>query len=210
MVKFPCIRASVYDTTEGPQILYVLFKDEHTGLVLDSTQPLRYKPGVEYDDFRSASSWRWTSLAMPAWFPSYAQRLTDELKNQGVDARHLIFGYFLTSALERWGGNTKNERLILSQIVKVRQDRHDEQLVKHIHEHGLGLGEETLPPLRLPEERSEQLFNEAVQGLQEFHPELKDQKVIHALQSKVKVPNTGNDQLDYENIKTQIEQALDV
>jgi len=53
--------------------------------------------------------------------------------------------------------------------------------------------------------RAAALFEQAVASLQEYYGCLADQTLCLEFESAVKVPDTGNDQLDYENVRDQVE-----
>ena len=48
----------------------------------------------------------------------------------------------------------------------------------------------------------------AIEGLVEHYPQLKRKSVVESVRKQVKVPDTGNDQADYENVRNQIEVIL--
>ena len=58
------------------------------------------------------------------------------------------------------------------------------------------------------EVQDEELFRQAVHGLTEFHPELKDKGLVASIRVKVGIPDTGNRQADYENVRNQVERLL--
>ena len=49
--------------------------------------------------------------------------------------------------------------------------------------------------------RAAALFEQAIWGLLEYYPCFNDHTLCLECESVVKVPNTGNDQLDYENVR---------
>jgi hypothetical protein len=49
------------------------------------------------------------------------------------------------------------------------------------------------------------LVQTAIEGLVEHYPELKRKSVAAAVKKAVKVPDTGNSQVDYENVRIHIE-----
>lgn len=53
--------------------------------------------------------------------------------------------------------------------------------------------------------RAAALFEQAIWGLLEYYPCFNDQTLCLECESVVKVPDTGNDQLDYENVRDQVE-----
>ena len=52
------------------------------------------------------------------------------------------------------------------------------------------------------------LVDEAIENLREFYPELGDRAYANAIARKVEVPDTGNRQADYENIRDQVERLV--
>lgn len=54
-------------------------------------------------------------------------------------------------------------------------------------------------------ERERGIFEDAVSGLQEYYACLNDGTLVGELESFIVVPDTGNDQLDYENVRDQVE-----
>jgi hypothetical protein len=56
--------------------------------------------------------------------------------------------------------------------------------------------------------RAEELFKQAVDGLREFYPALRNKSVRLLLRGAVTVPDTGNDQADYETVRDQIERLM--
>ena len=48
----------------------------------------------------------------------------------------------------------------------------------------------------------------AIEGLVEHYPQLNRKSVVESVRKQVKVPDTGNDQADYENVRNQIEVIL--
>jgi hypothetical protein len=56
--------------------------------------------------------------------------------------------------------------------------------------------------------REQDLFQEALKGLTEFYPQLKRKSVVESVRKQVKVPDTGNAQADYDNVRNQIEVLL--
>lgn len=57
----------------------------------------------------------------------------------------------------------------------------------------------------LVELRAAAIYEQAAWGLLEYYPCLNDQTLCLEFESVVKVPDTGNDQLDYENVRDQLE-----
>jgi hypothetical protein len=53
--------------------------------------------------------------------------------------------------------------------------------------------------------RENALFEQAVSGLTEYYEELEDEEFVASIRDKVVVPDTGNDQEDYENVRDQVE-----
>lgn len=51
-------------------------------------------------------------------------------------------------------------------------------------------------------------FDDAVEGLVEYYPALRSSKLVETLRKKVNIPDTGNEQKDYENVRDQIERLL--
>jgi len=49
------------------------------------------------------------------------------------------------------------------------------------------------------------IFQDAVSGLTEYYPCLMDQSLVEEFESCIKYPDSGNNQLDYENVKNQLE-----
>lgn len=52
---------------------------------------------------------------------------------------------------------------------------------------------------------ADELFHDAIEGLREYYPCLHKPTVVAELRHRVKVPDTGNNQLDYENVRDQVE-----
>jgi hypothetical protein len=52
------------------------------------------------------------------------------------------------------------------------------------------------------------IFDSAIEGLKEYHPELHNPKVVEEIRSLVEVNNTGNNQRDYEETRNQVEKHL--
>ena len=48
----------------------------------------------------------------------------------------------------------------------------------------------------------------AIEGLVEHYPQLKRKSVVESVRKQVTIPDTGNDQADYENVRNQIEVIL--
>ena len=48
----------------------------------------------------------------------------------------------------------------------------------------------------------------AIEGLVEHYPQLKRKSVVESVRKQVKIPDMGNDQADYENVRNQIEVIL--
>lgn len=55
--------------------------------------------------------------------------------------------------------------------------------------------------------RAERIKEAAVSGLVEYYTCLHDGTFVEEVKSGLKVPNTGNNQLDYENVRDQVEKA---
>lgn len=55
------------------------------------------------------------------------------------------------------------------------------------------------------ETREEKILESAIEGLREYYACLNYKKTHEAIAAAVKIPNTGNDQIDYENTKAQVE-----
>jgi len=53
--------------------------------------------------------------------------------------------------------------------------------------------------------RNVKLFEQAISGLFEYYPCFGDNTLIQECESVINVPDTGNDQLDYENVRDQVE-----
>jgi pyrroloquinoline quinone (PQQ) biosynthesis protein C len=62
--------------------------------------------------------------------------------------------------------------------------------------------------IRRLERHDDNLFREAVNGLVEFHPELKDRTLVASIRTKVSTPDTGNRQADYQNVRDQVERLV--
>lgn len=58
-------------------------------------------------------------------------------------------------------------------------------------------------------QRAERIKDNAVEGLTEFYPELTDQQFALKIKGQLIVPDTGNDQEDYENVRDQVERIID-
>lgn len=56
--------------------------------------------------------------------------------------------------------------------------------------------------------REEQIFSDAVDGLREFYMPLHDPSFVSTARSRISVPDTGNDQKDYEAVRDAIEEFL--
>jgi hypothetical protein len=54
-------------------------------------------------------------------------------------------------------------------------------------------------------DRAERLFATAVEGLTEYYPVLGKADVVAEIKDKVEVPDTGNDQTDYETVRDRVE-----
>jgi hypothetical protein len=52
------------------------------------------------------------------------------------------------------------------------------------------------------------LFTQAVKGLKEYYPVLGSNRIIKSIQDQVEIPDTGNDQKDYEVVRDRIEKCL--
>jgi len=57
-------------------------------------------------------------------------------------------------------------------------------------------------------ERSKEILNEAIDGLVEYYPQLRDTDVLLNINRWVDVPDTGDDQADYLATRDQIEKCL--
>lgn len=74
--------------------------------------------------------------------------------------------------------------------------------------------EEARPNLVLVDEvdqemsREDELFEQAVVGLRQFYDELEDDALVVQIKAKVEVPDTGNDQADYEAVRSQVERLV--
>ena len=53
--------------------------------------------------------------------------------------------------------------------------------------------------------RADKLFDAAVEGLTEYYPALKRPEIVAEIKGKVEVPDTGNDQTDYETVRDRVE-----
>ena len=62
--------------------------------------------------------------------------------------------------------------------------------------------------IRRLEGHDDDVFREAVTGLVEFYPELEDEGLVADIQVTVVIPDTGNQQADYENVRDQVERAV--
>jgi hypothetical protein len=58
------------------------------------------------------------------------------------------------------------------------------------------------------EKASPTIVQTAIEGLVEHYPQLKRKSIAAAVHKAVKVPDTGNSQADYENVRNQIEVFL--
>ena len=56
-------------------------------------------------------------------------------------------------------------------------------------------------------QRVERIKDAALSGLQEYFACLHDATFVAEVKSTLLVPDTGNDQLDYENVRDQVEKA---
>jgi len=56
--------------------------------------------------------------------------------------------------------------------------------------------------------RFEKLFDTAITGLREYHPELRNEETVNQIKGRIYRIDTGNDQYDYETIRNQIELVL--
>ena len=56
--------------------------------------------------------------------------------------------------------------------------------------------------------RDEELIQTAIEGLKFFYPELSNTETVTKIKAGLKVLNTGNDQLDYENVRDQVERLV--
>ena len=61
---------------------------------------------------------------------------------------------------------------------------------------------------RQKEPKGTAIVQVAIEGLVEHYPQLKRKSVADAVRKQVKVPDTGNDQADYQNVRNQIEFIL--
>jgi len=57
-------------------------------------------------------------------------------------------------------------------------------------------------------ERASNLFRNVVSGLTAYYPDLKDEAMVVEIRAMVKVPDTGNDQADYESTRDQVERLV--
>lgn len=55
--------------------------------------------------------------------------------------------------------------------------------------------------------RERVIIEAAFSGLLEYYTSLHDDVFVAEVESGLKVPDTGNDQLDYENVRDQVEKA---
>ena len=62
--------------------------------------------------------------------------------------------------------------------------------------------------IRQLEGEDDELFRAAVEGLTEFHPELADERLVAGIRAKVVIPDTGNPQADYQNVRNQVERLV--
>lgn len=58
--------------------------------------------------------------------------------------------------------------------------------------------------------RERRIIESAFSGLLEYYACLHDGTFVAEVESGLTVPNTGNDQLDYENVRDQVEKAARV
>jgi len=58
--------------------------------------------------------------------------------------------------------------------------------------------------------RERRIIEQALSGLVEYFACLHDDVFVAEVESGLTVPNTGNDQLDYENVRDQVERAANV
>lgn len=56
--------------------------------------------------------------------------------------------------------------------------------------------------------RAERIKEQALSGLLEYHECLHDGTFVEEIRSSLVVPDTGNDQTDYENVRDQVERAI--
>ena len=56
--------------------------------------------------------------------------------------------------------------------------------------------------------RRAQIIKQAVEGLTEYYPQLENKSLVQQINEQVTVPDTGNDQADYENVRDQVERLL--
>lgn len=56
-------------------------------------------------------------------------------------------------------------------------------------------------------ERERRIIEQALSGLQEYYACLHDGTFVAEVESGLKVPDTGNDQADYERVRDQVERA---
>jgi len=57
----------------------------------------------------------------------------------------------------------------------------------------------------MPKTRAEKLTEQVIDGLREYYPELDNDRITSQIKARVTVPDTGNDQKDYENVRDQVE-----
>ncbi len=96
----------------------------------------------------------------------------------------------MNKTLQRFG--------IVSTYIHNQTDENWERMMAAIHElegHGDAV-------------QNEELFREAVDGLTEFHPELKDKGLVASIRVKVRIPDTGNRQADYQSVRDQVERLV--
>jgi len=55
--------------------------------------------------------------------------------------------------------------------------------------------------------RERRIIETALQGLFEYYVCLSDSTLVGEIEESVQVPNTGNDQADYENVRDQVERV---
>lgn len=58
--------------------------------------------------------------------------------------------------------------------------------------------------------RQKRITEAAISGLQEYYVCLNDGTFVAEVESGLVIPDTGNDQLDYENVRDQVERAAKI
>jgi len=56
--------------------------------------------------------------------------------------------------------------------------------------------------------RADELFQQAVDGLREYYPALRNKTVRSLLRGAVTVPDTANEQADYETVRDEVERLI--